>query len=209
MDFDEFLSKVVNVAKVPDSLEFKPAVLWLNAGRLPVGVVSLGGEKSSVIKLPSECMAVMGNIVPVLEVANKVFCENANLTDVILPNNIKTIRAYSFSGCTNLKRIFIPCTVREIKQYAFNSCDNLEDIYFSGTEEEWKQIRITHEQERLLNTEKSVLYREFESDFILGNEILRKAKVHYNCVLPEEEPRQLVATNKSLTYVYKKDIGAM
>ena len=48
--------------------------------------------------------------------------------DVIIPNGTTTIKAYTFSGCTNLKSVTIPDTVISIGNTAFSWCSNLASI---------------------------------------------------------------------------------
>ena len=49
-----------------------------------------------------------------------LFNKNSQITDVILPNTIKTISENAFNGNINLSYIFIPETTTEIGNYAFD-----------------------------------------------------------------------------------------
>ena len=53
--------------------------------------------------------------------------KNNNLTFINLPNSIKIIEAYTFSG-SKLKNIEIPDAVTEIEEAAFDGCENLSRI---------------------------------------------------------------------------------
>ena len=59
---------------------------------------------------------------------NRVFADCTTLTDVTIPNNIKTISKCAFSGCNSLKNITIPNSVTQIDSAAFNGCVALEEI---------------------------------------------------------------------------------
>ena len=204
MEFKEFIEKIYPLAEVPQKLEFKPAILWLHLDRLPVGVVSLGSNDSSIIRLPNRVIACEGNIVPVIALAYGQFTNRTDITDIILPNKLERISKDAFSGCSNLKRITIPHTVRLINEKAFNNCDNLEDVYFAGSEEDWNKIRIIHEAYREKEPIKLGLYSDIETYIIPGNEALFKAKIHYNCVLPDDAtPHKLKRKRVNpVVYVY-------
>lgn len=61
------------------------------------------------------------------------FYDLQNLRDVKLPNNIKEIETYAFSGCTNLERVEIPKDVNKIGNYAFDEC-NLKTVIVNKSE---------------------------------------------------------------------------
>lgn len=204
MYFEEFLQNVINVTEIPWDLEFKPAILWLRLDRLPVGVVSLGSSNSSIVRLPSHVTACAGNVVPVIAVAYWLFTNRTDITDVILPTKLERLSKNAFAGCSNLKRVTIPRTVKLINEKCFDGCDSLEDIYYDGTEEEWKQIRIVHEQILEKEPHKLGLHCQLESVIIPGNEALFRAKIHFNCSIPNSDPRELVRSHgDSLPYIYK------
>ena len=58
----------------------------------------------------------------------KAFASEQKLTNLELPNGIKTIKAKAFINCTNLKRIVIPASIEAIGISAFSGCDSLEQI---------------------------------------------------------------------------------
>lgn len=64
------------------------------------------------------------------------------VSEVILPENLKTISELSLACCT-FESITIPKTVTKIEMAAFAGCENLQDVYFEGTEEEWNAIDIS------------------------------------------------------------------
>lgn len=50
------------------------------------------------------------------------------VTDVVVPNGVKSIRAEAFLGCQTLTSISIPDSVESIGSYAFSMCSNLTEI---------------------------------------------------------------------------------
>ena len=85
------------------------------------------------------------------------------VTNIVIPNTIKSIGGYQFSGfnnltgiiisygatsigydafseCSNLEGITIPSSVTSITSWAFSGCSSLKDIYYTGTIEEWCNI---------------------------------------------------------------------
>jgi uncharacterized repeat protein (TIGR02543 family) len=57
-----------------------------------------------------------------------VYTGKTSLTSVTLPDGLKTVGDYAFSGCSNLNPIDIPSGVTSIGNYAFSGCSNLASI---------------------------------------------------------------------------------
>ena len=53
---------------------------------------------------------------------------NSSTKSITIPNTVKTIQAYAFSGCSQLKNIVIPNGVYSISYYCFKGCKSLENI---------------------------------------------------------------------------------
>ena len=58
----------------------------------------------------------------------RMFYQNLNLTDLIIPNGVTTIERFAFQYCKNLRSITIPNSVTDISLDAFNCCYNLKNI---------------------------------------------------------------------------------
>jgi len=58
----------------------------------------------------------------------QMFRMNANLANVTLSQNLKTVSAGAFSSCTSLTSIAIPSSVMAINNSAFMGCSNLSDV---------------------------------------------------------------------------------
>ena len=55
-------------------------------------------------------------------------CEYGEMTELIIPDTVKTIEFNAFIHCSSLKSVTVPASVEEIKQQAFYNCDSLEEI---------------------------------------------------------------------------------
>ena len=56
--------------------------------------------------------------------------EYTALEEVVIPNSVKYIGEYAFSGCTKLKKITLPTELKEIKEYTFCWCKSLQEVVF-------------------------------------------------------------------------------
>ena len=56
-----------------------------------------------------------------------------SLSEVTLPESIKSIGNGAFQNCYSLKSMVIPDSVKSLGEYAFNNCESIE-ITYKGTE---------------------------------------------------------------------------
>lgn len=56
--------------------------------------------------------------------------EYTALEEVVIPDSVKYIGEYAFSGCNRLKRVVLPDELKEIKQYTFCWCKSLQEVVF-------------------------------------------------------------------------------
>ncbi len=208
MKIQDYLKTIEDVP-VSDKLKYALAVLWLHPGHLPLGLVSIGDETMTVIKVPERTVNQFGNegiIVPVIAVGANAFRGRQNITDVVLPSSIETIGSHCFDGCTNLRSITIPKSVTAIKEGTFAGCTQLENIYYEGSPEEWAQIRIVHQKHEvefgpsIPGTPVQQIVSE-RLVHIPGNEALFSANVYFHCQLSEicTPAFQIRAGGKDLT----------
>ena len=191
MNYTEY-KNIIRATPETRGLGYEIVFMWLNPGRLPIGVVSLNGCKDKIIRLPLEEINPHSdgkNIVPVIGVAQETFAGNTEVTDIILTSEIQKIGRAAFSGCTSLERITIPKAVRGIGADTFKDCVSLRDIYYEGTLEEWNRINIIgdrHEVEFGGLVPGSPV-QEIVSERLIrapGNAALRLANIHFRCELP-------------------------
>ena len=73
--------------------------------------------------------------------ANPLYYDNASLylngtpvTDLAIPDGVKTVNEYAFNGCGSIKTVTFPAGVEVISAYSFTECDNLKKVVIpSGT----------------------------------------------------------------------------
>lgn len=56
--------------------------------------------------------------------------EYTALEEVVIPDSVKYIGEYAFSGCNRLRRVVLPDELKEIKQYTFCWCKSLQEVVF-------------------------------------------------------------------------------
>ncbi len=190
MNYPEYKESVKTVT-ISEKLEFRQAIMWLHPYRLPLGLVSIGGEKSPVIKVPETAINRYGNAAPVIVISGTVFAGNKGITDIILPSGVESLPAGSFAGCSSLRRITIPRRIKTIREGTFAGCLNLEDVYYEGTMEDWRDIRIIHDRHEIEfgplipgTPVQSILSER--SVNIPGNEALFSANIHFRCELDDD-----------------------
>ncbi len=64
----------------------------------------------------------------VTSIRGYMFAEFTSLTDITIPNSVTTIGDYAFGRCVSLTDITIPNSVTTIGMYAFWNCTSLTDI---------------------------------------------------------------------------------
>lgn len=63
------------------------------------------------------------------------FCEN--LTELSIPNGLKSIKRYAFTHCTNLEKIILPKSLVELSGLAFYRCISHKKIFYKGTSKDF------------------------------------------------------------------------
>ena len=60
--------------------------------------------------------------------AKHIYINGEELTDLVIPSTIKTIRAGAFYNCSSLRSVSIPSSVTSIEEYAFYGCSGLTSL---------------------------------------------------------------------------------
>jgi hypothetical protein len=62
------------------------------------------------------------------------YIDNKLVTEVVIPDTVKSIKKYVFAGCSNLASITTGSDVKSIGNGAFNNCEKLTEIKYNATE---------------------------------------------------------------------------
>lgn len=62
-----------------------------------------------------------------------LYCNGILLTDLVIPDEVTSIGAYAFWGCTNLTSVTIPSGVTSINGFAFSGCSNITSVSIPNT----------------------------------------------------------------------------
>lgn len=85
-------------------------------------------DMPSVVEIPATY-----NGVPVTAIRDYGFMNCTTITNIKLPDSMKSIGAYAFYGCSNLSNIEISKTTEYIGSFAFYNCVCLTEVRFPGT----------------------------------------------------------------------------
>ena len=66
----------------------------------------------------------------------------SGLTDVVLPNHLRSLSILAFGGCSSLSRVQFPLALTDIGEAAFLSCSSLSEVAYAGTADQWNNIVI-------------------------------------------------------------------
>ena len=67
-------------------------------------------------------------------------CFDTKLKSAVIGENIESIGARAFKGCSSLEEITLPVSLTKIGNNAFEYCASLETVNYAGSEEEWNLI---------------------------------------------------------------------
>ena len=76
-----------------------------------------------------------------LSIGADLYVDNKLVTDVTIPDGVKSIGKYAFYGYSSLKSISFPSSIRSIGESAFFECNGLKKVYVSSIED-WCKIKF-------------------------------------------------------------------
>ena len=108
-----------------------------NGNSTTIGTALSNVNTTGTITIP---MSVRG-YTPI-EIDGSAFA-NRNISEIIIPSTIVSIKDHAFSNCTYLNKVTLPSSITEIGQYAFSDCTNLKEITIpeSVSKLEWGVFR--------------------------------------------------------------------
>ena len=101
-----------------------PAIPWLTIQDGTVYFHQSFYDGPSVLEIPA---TVDGQVVELI--GSQSFRDCDSITEVILPDTVRTIQAGAFQDCDKLRCVKLPENLVSIHDDAFQSCDSLEAIY--------------------------------------------------------------------------------
>jgi len=123
-----------------------------------------------------------------LNYAKNLYLNGELVTELVIPSNVVTIKAYTFyncdsvrnivlgdivtsigsyafSDCSSLKSITISDGIESVGSFAFTWCDNLEKVLYLGTSTQWGDISIGSNNSELTGSTK---YYRIDTDYQTG-----------------------------------------
>ena len=79
-----------------------------------------------------------------LSYAHHLYVDGTLVIDLVIPDGVTKIGAYTFYGCTDLQSITIPTSVTAIGKYAFSGCTNLTSMTLPFVGEKADRTGETH-----------------------------------------------------------------
>lgn len=156
---------------------------WVGNG---IRIISYNGFDSDRVIVPAQ---IDGQ--PVISIGEKAF-QNANFSEIILPNSVKVILASAFQGCTNLRHIdlpeglkylgtfcffktgltsiTIPESVKKISRGCFGFCENLENVVLGNKIRKLEESAFTW-CKKLKQINLSETLKEIDSDCFENTQI--------------------------------------
>lgn len=115
-------------------------------------------EEIRITDLAAWCKMTFGeDTIDPLTGSYKLYLNDKQVTDLVIPEGITELPIFVFLGCTELKSVTIGKDVKIIGKEAFFNCINLTDVYYEGSEADWAAITMGE-----------------------SNECLTDANIHYN-----------------------------
>ncbi len=69
-------------------------------------------------------------------ICGKAFQNRTGLTEINIPDSVRTIGAYAFFGCTSLTEVSLPNQISRIEKWSFGGCNSLKQIDIPVTDAE-------------------------------------------------------------------------
>ena len=137
-------TEIVNLV-IPNDVTSIGAYTFYNADaltsvKIPASLISVGEEafngctsfsKVEIVDLGVWCNIDFANSSSnPLSYANKLYLNEEEITELVIPNTVDAIGAYTFYNATDLTSVIIPDAVKSIGDDAFSGCSKVESLTF-------------------------------------------------------------------------------
>ena len=118
----------------------------------------------------------------VKSIGNYAFSGLTSLKSIDIPDSVTSIGNYAFSGCGSLTSIEIPASVKSIGSSAFNECSSLAGVYITDVAK-WCEISFSDRYSNPLYCAHNLyLNGELVTDLLISEEVTSiKYAVFYGC----------------------------
>ena len=65
--------------------------------------------------------------------AKKLYLNGELVTNLVIPEGVTTIKAYTFYNCTSITSVVLPNSITSLGSYVFNGCTNLQTVTFGSS----------------------------------------------------------------------------
>lgn len=113
--------------------EYKGVKYITDPSSMTASVASNGDNTITVVDIPATVTDLNGKTFTVVAISSKAFYDCANLRELTIGPNVKTIGSNAFYGCNKLESLIVPEGVEVIEEMAFANCLELRSIELPST----------------------------------------------------------------------------
>ncbi len=74
--------------------------------------------------------------------AENLYLQDVKITELVIPQNVMTVKDYAFTHASSLISVTIPVSVKSIGDGAFHNCHSLEHVYYEGSSSGWDSVHV-------------------------------------------------------------------
>lgn len=63
---------------------------------------------------------------------SKFYLDDELITDLDIPSDVETIKAYAFYNCKQISSVAVPSSITNVESWAFYNCNNIQDVYIEN-----------------------------------------------------------------------------
>lgn len=85
----------------------------------------------------------------VTEIGAYAFSNCSNLTHLVIPEGVQTLKYGTFFHCYKLETVRLPLSLTKVESISFYDTSDFDHVYYAGTQEDWNKITIQNENNYL------------------------------------------------------------